>query len=206
MNARTENAESLQRIQRDLSTLQQAAGLGLPFGREVVWFWLTVALGAGTLALVAAWGGAAQKLAAIAFFAVVTSALFLGVLVRGVRAVRDRAVRPAPWREYRTITTAKAIVLPFVIAFFVIQGMLGAPPLFLAATATFLVGLVCLVYGISNWARRPAVGLAIPIMAFAAWIPALTTPQITVGAPLCAAIASLATASLLAWQLARARE
>lgn len=205
MNAHIEKSEGLERIQRDLSTLQNAAGIGLPFGREVVWFWLTVSLGSGVLALVAAWGGAAQKLVAVAFFSVLTSALFLGVLVRSVRGARERAERPAFWREFRTITMAKAIVMPFVIGFFVVQGMLGAPPKFIASTATFLVGLVSLVYGISSWSRRPAVGLAIPIMVFAAVLPILSGPQIVVFAPLSAMVATLATAAALAWQLSRAR-
>lgn len=205
MDVRIDEAQGLERIQRDLSTLEQAAGIGLPFGRETVWFWAIVSLGAGVLALVAAWGGAVQQMAAIAFFAVVASALFLSVLVRGYRAARDRAAYPAPWREFRAIGAAKAIVLPFVVAFFVAQALLGAPPIFVASSATFLVGLVCLVYGISSWTRRFAIGLGVPIMALASFLPALATAQIVVLVPLTASVAALAAAAVLAWQIAHAR-
>ena len=65
----------LDQVQRDLSTLREAAGIGLPFGKEVVRFWLVIAASSAVVALAFAFGSATYRIAGLGLFATVGAVL-----------------------------------------------------------------------------------------------------------------------------------
>jgi hypothetical protein len=203
--ATRQGASDLDRVRRDLSTLREAAGIGLPFGIEVVRFWLIIAGAAALVAVALAFGTATHKLATLFLFAVVGAALLASVIVYLVRVTGRRATEPAPFREMRQITLMKIAVLPFVIAYFVWQGWLGVPAAQIASTAAFFTGVITMLYAISAWPRRLAAGLAVPIMIYGGLIPVLSADQRMVFAALAVTCAGLLSASILSWQLGRTR-
>lgn len=203
MHTSSPTAAELARLQSDLSTLRDASGIGLPFGKEVVRFWLVIAASSAVVAASVAFGSAAYRLAALGLFALVGAALLAGVIVHLIRIGRRRGEDPAVWREYRQITLMKGIVLPFVIAFFAWQAAIGAPAGYLASTAVFFVGVVTLVYGVSTWARRPAVGLALPLIFYSAAIPTLAAERLLLLGTIAVTLGALGFAAILSWQLRR---
>lgn len=191
----------LDRVRRDLSTLRNAAGIGLPFGKEVVRFWLVIATSSAVVALAFAVGSAAQRLAALGLFVAVGAALLLGVILHLVRITRQRHEDPATWREYKQITTMKMVLLPLVMAFFAWQAWIDVPVRYLASTAVFFIGLVSLLYGVSTWGRRPAIGIGLPILFYSAVVSVASGEQMLLLGAVCVTVAGLLFASILAWQL-----
>ena len=203
--ATTPSSSDLERVRQDLTTLRDAAGIGLPFGPEVVRFWLIIAAASGYVAAAFAFGSAVPQLIAVFVFALVGAALLAAVVVHLVRVASRRATDPAPYRELKQISRMKLWVLPFVIGFFAWQAWIGVTAALIASTAAFFTGVITLLYAISAWPRRLAAGLAVPIMIYGAAIPVLSPHERMVFAALAVAIAAACSAAILAWQRTRVR-
>src|SRR5437773_1674117 len=105
--------ENIDRIRGDLAAIKQAAGLELPFGpddvRANLW-------GAACGALLAIWAALApwdyRGVVALPLALAVAAAARCSLLAR-----RNRATRPAAWREHRLAMLAALIVLVAAVAY-----------------------------------------------------------------------------------------
>jgi len=189
----------LNRVRDDLDTMKQAAGIGLPFGREDVrmGIWLAVC---GIL--ISAWA----LLGPWEYRQVVFIPLGLAILVAARTAAaarRQRGSEPARWREHRLSLVGLLVILPIVFGYMRWERQLGLPREVVGAAAVFFTGAGLLVFAVADPKRRYVAGAAIPLMVTGLAIPLCTPSQVLIGAGLCWTVAGLATAAIQHWQLRR---
>jgi sulfite exporter TauE/SafE len=191
------------RLREDLTILEEAAGLGFPFGREAVRFWLVIAAGSALVLLATVFASVVWQLAALGTAAVAGAGLLLGMLAHLRKVVVDRRQDPARWREYRYITHVKLALVPCLLAYFAWILSIGAPLRFAASALVFMGAAACLAYGLSSPPRRFAIGIAFPGMILAGLLPVVPWTHLPAVTAACALTLSLAAAGVLSWQLRR---
>jgi hypothetical protein len=192
--------DSLDRIQGDLATLRQAAGLELPFGKTDVRTNIWVA---ACGALIAVWSALAPwenrwLLAAPLVLAVA------GAAWSARQAHRNRAAKPSPWREHRLGILAMLVVLPLVALYRYWETRVGVPRETAGAAAVFFVGVAALVISLTDRRRLSYLAAALPLIAFGMTIPLLPRDQVILAGGLCMMIACLSAAGIQAVQIKRA--
>src|SRR6476646_6841180 len=142
----------LRRLREDLDTVQQAAGLELPFDWDDVW-WALALLPAGAILSAWAYFGPADYYR----FGLVPLVL-LGLNFGGHRVWKHRCGNPTPsQRRHITIDTTKVLVVAVAMAGYLIwEKILGLPGSTGGAIACFFLGILCTVAGSSSRADRVA--------------------------------------------------
>lgn len=196
-------SRDIARLREDLTILQEAAGLGFPFGREAVRFWLVIAAGSAVVLAATLFASVVWQLVALGIAAVVGAALLLGMLAHLRKVVVDRREDPARWREYRYITHVKLALVPCLLVYCAWILRTGAPIPFAASALVFMGAAASLAYGLSSPARRFAIGIAFPGMILAGALPAVRPTLLPATAAGCALALALAAAGILTWQLRR---
>jgi hypothetical protein len=192
----------LDRIENDLATIQRAAGLELPFGREDVW--LNLLLGAGGIVALF-WALAPHGLPH--HWGLVP--LLILTLVYGTR-LRNKYRRstgrsPIRRREY-TIGFVLAIVFGgFALVYRVWGARLGIPLAYVQGSVIFFMGMAFLVPAIMDHRSRIyLVALSVPMILCGLAIPAFAVSAVVLfGGAL--AIAGPSMAAVQVWQLNRSR-
>jgi hypothetical protein len=189
----------LERIQNDLATIQQAAGLELPFGREEVW--LNLVLGAGGIVALS-WAlvphGFPDQWGLIPLLMVVL------VYVARLRVKYRQGTGRSPLRrrEY-TIGFVLALVLSGLLLAYRIWGArLGIPLPHVQGSAVFFLGLAFLVPAILDRNRIYLIALSVPVMLCGLAIPVSSVSAIVLFAG-ALVIAGPAMALVQVWQLNR---
>lgn len=189
----------LEHIKSDLATIQQAAGLELPFGWEDVRLNAIVG-GGGVLALIWTlvphgwpdhWGLIPLLIVTFAYVARLR-----------MKYRRSSGRSPLRRREYTISFVLAGLLGGLVLIYRLWGGWLGIPFLYLKASAVFFVGVAFLVPAVTDRSRFYLTGLAVPIMLCGLTIPLVSLSNIAVfGAML--AVGGLAMAAIQSWQLKR---
>ena len=190
----------LRRIRVDLDTIEQAAGLALPFQWADVWQTLAMAPAGGWLAAWAYFAPADYFYLAIGF-----SPLLLLALVAGVRHLcKPRASEPASaiWREKLFSTLSSLAVAGGVAGYLLWAKTFGLAPGVVGAVACYFLGITCFLLGLSARARRVYFAGAVSLIPFGLMTPLFGNPQMVAAVGgLAVLFAGLAAAAILAWQL-----
>jgi len=184
----------IRRLRQDLDVIEQAAGLRLPFGWPDVWLALALA-GAGLL--LSAWGAvapagqAAWGLVPVGLEALASLKRWLGQWRQGVSTRRERI--------FETVSILAALGgLVVLIAW---EKWLGLPSSVARGGAMFLLGVVFIPVGLSAPGRRPALAVSVSLIPFGLALPLLSSEHRTVPGGFFVALAGLAGAAIMAWQL-----
>lgn len=197
MNATPE----LDRIRDDLATLRHAAAVDPTFGAELAWFWAAVAAFCGLVTITLAMGTGAPVETMVVVLWIAGALLLLAAAVRFFRIVRRRAERPAPWRELREVATAKLIGAPLIGGFLLWQYNAGAPPRFVLSTLVFCMSLVVVLWALSRWTRRWALGIALPGLALGFSLPVLPATTVPLAIASCGTAIGVVCSLIHLWQL-----
>lgn len=194
----TMNESELNRVKKDLETIQDAVGLGLPFTRKDIW----AALG------FACWGlifglcgilthGAYQLVARLVWMSVGIIVAFQYVRSRK----RSKTRSPAEQREFSFTKRYSAATILLSIVFVIWARKFGMPALLLAGSVSFFVAAFVLLLALTSRRRLCFLGFAIPLMLYALIFPLLPESMYmsVKGAAIC--VAGLATAAILTLQL-----
>ena len=187
----------LERVRADLATMQEAAGVGLPFGRSDAWIGVVIAACGGLMAAWAAWVPWEHRwgvVAPVLFFTAAYAAL-------GRHVGRRKGREPVRWREFRLTLVAMAVIGPLAVGYMFWEDHLGVPRGIAGAAAVFFVSLGGLMIGIADPSRRHYIGSALPGMALGVAFPLLSARGATVAAGLCLAATGLLTSAVQAWLL-----
>ena len=187
----------LNRVRDDLETMKEAAGVGLPFGREDVraGMWCAVCgILISAWALLGPWEYRWVILAPL-------SLAVVGGFRASVTARRQRAVEPVRWREHRLSGIVAVVAVPLAIGYTQWERQLGFPRELVGAASVFFVGVGALVFAVVNRKRLYYVGAAIPLMTFGLAIPLCSASQVVIAGGLCLMAGGLATAGIQHWQL-----
>ena len=192
----------LDRIENDLATIQRAAGLELPFGREDVW--LNLLLGAGGIVALL-WALAPHGLPH--HWGLVPLLILTLVCCTRLRNKYRRSTGRSPIRrrEY-TIGFVLAVVLGGLALVYRIWGArLGIPFPYVQGSAIFFLGLALLVPAIMDHRNRIYLfALAAPVILCGLAIPVFSVSGVVLfGGAL--AIAGPGMAAVQVWQLNRSR-
>lgn len=187
----------LRRMREDLDTIQEAAGLNLPFGWADVWQALALAPSGAALALWAAFAPEEHLVLGLA-------PLLLLALVASVRHLRGSgraAARSGREKRFETLSTlgvaaGLAVYLLWARTFGAMRGTPGA------GAPCYFLGVMCILMGLSARARRVYFAGAVSLIPFGLIIPLLANQQqVAAAGGLAVLVAGLAAAGLMAWQL-----
>jgi hypothetical protein len=172
----------LDRIRDDLATLRHATAVDVPFGTELVYFWAAVAAACGLLTFTLAMGPGAPVEPVVLGLWIAGAGLLLAAVVRFVRVVARRAEQPAPWRELREVAVAKLIGAPLLLGFLVWLYWVGAELRIVLAVLVFCMSLATVMYALSRWTRRWAIGIALPGIALGFALPVVPAASVPLAA------------------------
>lgn len=192
----------LQRVQADLETLRQAAGVELPFQRQDIW-WPNLVYGLAGLVIAAIgwWVPVEYR-----WVALLPAAVVLGVWAYLARSAhRQRATTPARWREYRYGLWWLVLFAPIFIGYLLWQAWLGMSMMAVTATAVFFLGLGMAWIALVDRTRRHYFGSAISFLIFASVMPWCSPRAMRAGAGFMVVAIALGTAAIQAWLLRRQR-
>jgi hypothetical protein len=192
-----EASQDIHRVRRDLAAIQDALGTGYPFGRADVVGWLGIA-GVSGLGAIAAW---TRSAAVSGVTGVLGLTLVAAVVIWTLRTWRRRAATPVAWREVRTVTKAKLLGGPVVLAFIAWQLHLGVSVTHLVSFTTFFGGIVVMIYATTRAWRRVGFGLAVPLVAFGALVPVMPPERVVIGSACTGVVAGLSCAAIIAVQM-----
>ena len=192
----------LRRLRDDLDTMQQAAGMGLPFEWPEVWETLALVPAGGFLAAWAFLGPADWLILGLV-------PLLLLALTAGARRAwsRLRSETPPTARRERSFAMVSGLVIVAGLTLYFIWvkkfGLVYGPP---GTIAVFFLGLICLLLGLSGRQRRVCLAGAAALIPYALVAPLCGNQQqaITVGG-LTVMLAGLLAAAIMAWQLRGSR-
>lgn len=182
--------QDLDRLQKDLAVIREAAGIDLPFGREDVWLNLAIV----PLSIVAfLWSVLPHGLPAQ--WGVVPLLVFIvgytAWLTR--RYSRSSGRSSVRRREYRVAWVLTGAFLVIGIVYRVWMRQSGIPFVYAQAGAIFLMGAGFIMPSVLDRRRIHLLGYAFPLMAAGLLIPAVRISPIAVfslamavGAPVCA--------------------
>lgn len=192
----------LDRVRDDLQTMRNAAGLDLPFGRfdalSNVWVGICGLL-VMLCGLLVPWEyrGAVSVPICLAV---------AGGAWAGMRAKRDRAARPASWREHKLGLVAALVVTPLAYGYIRWERHLGMPREMVGGAAVFFVGVGVLLVAITDPRRLYYVGGGLALMAAGAAIPTLAPAQVIAACGLSMAVGCFSAAAVQYAQLRRSAE
>jgi hypothetical protein len=192
----------LRRLRDDLDTMQQAAGMGLPFEWPDVWETLVLVPAGGFLA-----GWAFLAPADWSLLGLVP--LLLLALAAGARRAwrRLRSGTPPPARRERSLTMVSSLVIVGGLALYFVWvrtfGLVHGPP---GIVAIFFLGLICLCWGLTARQRRVCLAGAVSLIPYALVAPLCGSRQqsLAVGG-FAVVLAGLMAAAIMAWQLRDSR-
>ncbi|MHC4478122.1 MAG: hypothetical protein ACYTEL_20985 [Planctomycetota bacterium] len=206
------NESELNRVKKDLETVQDAVGLGLPFTRKDIW----AALGFACWGLIYALcgiltHGTYHLVAKLVWISVGIIVAFLYVRSRK----RSKTLSPAEQRELSFTKKYSAAMILLSIVFIIWARKFGMSALLLAGSVSFFVAAFVLLLALTSRRRLYFLGFAIPLMLYALIFPLLPESMYTSalifpllpesmymsvkGAAIC--VAGLATAAILTLQL-----
>ena len=186
----------LNRVREDLATIQHAASLDLPFGREDVRtsLWSAVCGLFITLwAVFAPWEYRWIVLVPLVAAVVLT-------ILAAAEARRLMTRQPVRWREHRLSARAGLVAAPMAIGYLYWERWSGMPREMTGAASVFFFGLGALVFSVLDRRRLYYAGGAI-MMAFGAAIPHCSPQQVIIAGGLCWMVAGLVVAGIQTWQL-----
>jgi hypothetical protein len=188
----------LRRLREDLDTIQQAAGMGLPFEWADVWETLAL-VPAG--AFLAAWALVAPAESLV--FGLVP--LLLVALVAGARRAWrgfSTATLPTARRERTFATVSIGVIVGGLAIYFIWVkqfGLVHGPP---GIVAVFFLGIICLLLGLTARQRRVLLAGAVALIPYALVAPLCGShPQAIAVGGLAVMVAGLMAAWIMAWQL-----
>lgn len=191
----------IDRVREDLATMRHAAGVEMPFGRELVYFWCAIATGCAMLALTLAFGSVKSTGIVLTVLWVGGALLLLGALIGFVRIVKDRPRHPAAWRELRDVGMAKLVGAPLLGGFLFWQVRTGADPRFVLSSLVFYASLFTVLYAMTSWTRRWAFGISLPGLAMGAALPVVALSRLPLVIALTGVAMGVLSASIHAWAL-----
>jgi hypothetical protein len=188
----------LQRMREDLDTIQQAAGLALPFRWADVWQTLAMAP-AGVLLAVWAYFGPAD------YLGIGLLPLLLLALVAGVRHLwkpRVSELDPGVRREKLFDTVSNLAVGAGLAGYFLWAKKFGLALGVVGAVACYFLGITCFLLGLTAPARRVYFAGAVSLIPFGLMIPLCGNQQMVAAVGgLAVLLAGLTAPAILAWQL-----
>jgi hypothetical protein len=187
----------LNRLREDLTTMQQAAQLGLPFGWADVWGSFGLGLWGGLLTVwVTLAPQAHPRLAWVLLGVVVAPVLWKGY---GRRATQT----PLRRREYRNNLIATLVGVPVLMGFlnWALRG--GVPLQWGCAIIAFVAGMFAIHQGLTDRTRRYYLGIGLPSLLAGIALPLCTRPedQLPIVVGVLMAALGLSTSAIQAWQL-----
>ena len=188
----------LRRMREDLDTIQQAAGMAVPYRWADVWQTLGLAPAGASLAAWAYFGPEDYLTLGLV-------PLLLLALVAGVRQLwKARASEPAQglrrekfFSAVSTLAVAAGLAVYFLWAkkFHWVNGTAGA-------VACFFLGIMCILVGLSGRARRVYFAGAVSLIPFGLVIPLCSNKQMVAAVGgLAVLLAGLTAAAILAWAM-----
>lgn len=189
----------LDRVREDLQTIRSAAGLELPFGRFDMFsnVWVGICgLFVTLCAMAVPWEY--RGFVAVPLCLAVAGGAWAGMLAR-----RDRAARPASWREHKLGIAGALIVTPVVVAYMRWERHLGMPREMVGAAAMFFVGVGLLLFAFVDRRRLYYVGGGLALMVAGTAVPTLAPSQVIAVGGLCIAVGCFSAAAVQFWQLRR---
>jgi len=186
----------LDRVRRDLEAMKQAAGTGLPFGREdLKWGWIDGLIFVPLAAW--AWLGPGTHMSLAIVLSLLATLPGAWAIWRKHRRQRDQ--HPSPWREQRrrTLLTLGVVPLGYLIAVWAIAN--GTPPNTMVGLTLAIGGGVCTFTGLFSRQRRYYLGIGMAMIACGLVMPGATDRHVglaialmfIVGAPVSTVIAAL---------------
>jgi len=193
----------LRRMREDLDTIQQAAGMGLPFDWADVWETL-VLVPAG--ALLSAWAFFGPEDWVVLGLVPLLLLVATAVVRRVWKKYSADGVAVTARRERTFSTVSTLVIIGGLVVYFVWVrkfGLVHGPP---GVVAVFFLGIICLVLGLSRRQRRVAFAGALALIPYALVAPLCSSHQQAIGVGgLAVMVAGLAAAAIMAWQLDASR-
>ncbi len=186
----------LNRVREDLATIQHAARLELPFGKEDVRTSLWSAVCGLFITLWAVFGPWEYRWVVLV---PLVAAVVMTIRARA-EAQRLQTRQPVRWREHRLSGKAALVAAPVAIGYLYWERWIGMPREFTGAASVFFCGLGALVFSVLDRRRLYYAGGAI-LMAFGAAIPHCSPQQVIIAGGLCWTVGGLVVAGIQTWQL-----
>jgi hypothetical protein len=187
----------MDRIRKDLETIREAAGLGLPFGWEDVW--LSLALVPCGLVLSAV--GALGPLSSARLAAVPTVGAALAAVALRFRYRRFSGRSPVRRKEYDLGLMAGLLCALTAGGYLAYARHLGQPTHVTGGLAVAMSGALCAVLGATSPGRRSCFVAAAVLFAYGLVIPVCTPRQVIIAGGAAVAVAGLGAAAIQVWQL-----
>ena len=190
----------LTRVRQDLATMQQAVGVGLPFGREDVRLSLAWAAAGVPLAAWTAWTAVEQW--QFGMLLVVPAALVLALSGAVAKKYHHRRARaPIRWREYRHQWLLAAVLTPLWGACLYWGIRQGLSPEAMTVTGIFMAGLGMLALPIVDRTRLFYLGWGGATLLLGAAAPLCGQRYLGLAVGGWLILAGLSTAAIMTWQL-----
>ncbi len=187
---------NLNRVREDLATIQHAARLELPFGKEDVRTSLWSAVCGLFITLWAVFGPWEYRW--VVLLPLVAAVVMTIRATAEARRLQTR--QPVRWREHRLSGKAALVAAPVAIGYLYWERWIGMPREFTGAASVFFCGLGTLVFSVLDRRRLYYAGGAI-LMAFGAAIPHCSPQQVIIAGGLCWTVGGLVVAGIQTWQL-----
>jgi hypothetical protein len=191
----------LRRLRNDLETMQQAAGLTLPFDWPDVWLTLGLIPAGAAMALWATFGGEQYLLVALVPALLLALASGFGWGKRWRREANRRA-----WRRETVFAWAAAILVGLAVAGYILWGkQVGLSVATLKGAGMVSFGLVWSVLAFTSPARRSYLAGALALIPLGLVFPFCSSRQMLLAGGLAMMAAGLIGALIQAYQLRAAR-
>ncbi len=190
-------ATDFNRVQHDLVVMQHALGVGYPYDRMTIVGWLGVATVSALGAMAAATSSVTLRNYTLAFGLALVTTVLVGVF----RVRRMRAITPVAWREIKSVSVAKLIAGPPLLAFVVWQFLQGASGPYLVSTTAFWVGIITMIYATTQPWRKAGLGVALPLLFLGGIIPVMAPHRIALAVACAGVVAGLSCAAIVAIQM-----
>lgn len=188
----------LSRVQSDLNVIRQAAGDGLPFGREDVHASLWFAAGGALIVIWACLTSWDFRWVVLAFLGMAG----IGLARSLTAAYRQRSTQPVRWRENRVGIQLGVMGGVLAVGYVGWEMLVGTPAETRGAASVFFVGGTLLLFAFTQYQRLYLLGVAIPLIAFGMAIPfCQATQEVRALAGVAGLIGGVLTAAIQSWQL-----
>ena len=192
--------DELTRVRNDLSIMQEAAGLGLPFDREDA---RIIALGAFVSLPMTIWGLFGSDRAPYPELVIVITLIVIYALSSYLsrKALKERHEHPRRWREHK-LELLLVLVLSTAGLSYLAVGLWNQLSWNVAmATAIFIAGVSTIAVTVVDRSRIYLLGGALPTLVYGALFPLYSSRQLLLATAAWIAISCLATAALMMRQL-----